>query len=117
MMARTIPKKFKDIAVRTESSRRFQSALIFLAMQADDIPQEAGFMKLGGFDHIDKKTEREFADLARQQKKERQKTWQKESGCNDRWSVKIAFSAFKRIFGECIVLDKMIQTLWMYVHI
>ena len=46
--------------------------------------KEAGFMQLGGFDQIDKKTEHKFADLTRQQKKERQKTWQKESGYNDR---------------------------------
>ena len=59
-------------------------------------------MQLGGFDHIDKKTEHEFADLTRQQKRERQKVWRKESGYNDRWSVEIAFSTFKRIFGECM---------------
>ena len=64
--------------------------------------KEAGFMQLGGFDHIDKKTEHEFADLTRQQKRERQKVWRKESGYNDRWSVEIAFSTFKRIFGECM---------------
>ena len=64
--------------------------------------KEAGSMQLGGFDHIDKKTEHEFADLTRQQKRERQKVWRKESGYNDRWSVEIAFSTFKRIFGECI---------------
>ena len=63
--------------------------------------KEAGFIQLGGFDHIDKKTEHEFADLTRLQKRERQKMWQKESGYNDRWSVEIAFSTFKRMFGEC----------------
>ena len=30
--------------------------------------KEAGFRQLGGFDHIDKKTEHGFADLTREQK-------------------------------------------------
>ena len=64
--------------------------------------KEAGFMQFGGFDHIDKKTEHEFADLTCQQKRELQKMWRKESGYNDRWSVEIAFSTFKRMFGECM---------------
>ena len=68
--------------------------------------KEVGFMQLGSFDHIDKKTEHEFADLTRQQKKERQKTWRKESGYDDRWSVEIAFSTFKRIFGKCTSAQK-----------
>ena len=41
--------------------------------------KEVGLMQLGGFNHIDKKTEHEFTDLTRQQKKEHQKTWHKES--------------------------------------
>ena len=64
-------------------------------------PQGGRIYAVGGFDHIGKKTEHEFVDLTRQQKKERQKTWWKESEYNDIWSVKIAFSTFKRIFGEC----------------
>ena len=38
LMARTIPERFEDIAVRTKSARRFQSALIFLVMQMDAHP-------------------------------------------------------------------------------
>ncbi len=68
--------------------------------------KEAGFRQLGGFDHIDKKAEHALADLSREQKREFQKAWRKESGYNDRWSVEIAFSTFKRVFGECISARK-----------
>ena len=57
--------------------------------------KEAGFRQLGGFaakNHIDKKTEHGFADLTREQKRELQKAWRKESGYNDRWAVEIACS-------------------------
>ena len=36
-----------------------------------------------------------------------QKAWRKESGYNDRWSVEIAFSTFKRVLGECISARKL----------
>ena len=49
------------------------------------VPRKAaGFMQLGGFDHIDKKTEHEFADLTRLQKRKCQKMRRKESGYNGR---------------------------------
>ena len=61
--------------------------------------KEAGFRQLGGFDHIDKKTEHGFADLTREQKRELQKAWRKESGYND-WAVEIAFSHSNGSSGE-----------------
>ena len=84
----------------------------------------AGSRQLGGFDHIDKKTEHEFADLTREQKRELQKAWQKESGYNDRWAVEIAFSTFKRVLGECMnarkresVKTEIYGKVWLYNHL
>ena len=51
---------------------------------------------------MDKMTISKFAGLTREQKRELQKAWRRESGYNDRWSVEIAFSTFKRVLGECI---------------
>ena len=86
--------------------------------------KEAGFRQLGGFDHIDKKTEHGFADLTREQKRELQKAWRKESGYNDRWAVEIAFSTFKRVLGECVnarkwenVKTEIYGKVWLYNHL
>ena len=62
----------------------------------------AGFRQLGGMDCMDKMTTSKFAGLTREQKRELQKAWRRESGYNERWSVEIAFSTFKRVLGECI---------------
>ena len=69
--------------------------------------KEAGFRQLGGMDCMDKMTTSKFAGLTREQKRELQKAWRRESGYNDRWSVEIAFSTFKRVLGECISARKM----------
>ena len=55
---------------------------------------------------MDKDAEHKFADLARGQKRERQREWQKESGYNGRWSVETAFSTFKCVLGECVNAQK-----------
>ena len=68
--------------------------------------KEAGFRQLGGMDCMDKMAERKFAGLTREQKREFQKAWRRESGYNERWSVEIAFSTFKRVLGECISARK-----------
>ena len=68
--------------------------------------KKKGFRQLAGVEHIDKDAEHMFADLTRDQKREHQKEWQKESGYNDRWSVETAFSTFKRILGECVYARK-----------
>ncbi len=68
--------------------------------------KEAGFKQLGGMGCMDKMAEVKFAGLTREQKREFQKAWRKESGYNDRWSVEIAFSTFKRVLGECISARK-----------
>ena len=68
--------------------------------------KEAGFRQLGDLDCMDKTAERKFAGLTREQKREFQKAWRRESGYNDRWSVEIVFSTFKRVLGECISARK-----------
>ena len=68
--------------------------------------KEAGFRQLGGMDCMDKMTTSKFAGLTREQKREFQKAWRRESGYNERWSVEIAFSTFKRVLGECISARK-----------
>ena len=68
--------------------------------------KEAGFRQLGGMDCMDKMAEVKFAGLTREQKREFQKAWRRESGYNERWSVEIAFSTFKRVLGECISARK-----------
>ena len=55
---------------------------------------------------MDKMTEHKFAGLTHEQKRELQKAWRRESGCNERWSVEIAFSTFKLVLGECISARK-----------
>ena len=64
--------------------------------------KKEGFRQLAGVEHIDKDAEHMFADLTRDQKRERQKEWRKKLGYNDRWSVETAFSTFKRVLGECV---------------
>ena len=59
---------------------------------------------------MDKDAERMFADLARRQKRERQREWREESGYNDRWSVETAFSTFKCVLGECANAQKWRNT-------
>ena len=68
--------------------------------------KEAGFRQLGGLDHMDHMAAYKFAGLTREQKRELQKAWRRESGYNERWSVEIAFSTFKRVLGECISARK-----------
>ena len=43
-----------------------------------------------------------FNQLTEEQKKENQKQWKIDVSYGKRWSVEIAFSTFKRIFGENI---------------
>ena len=45
--------------------------------------KEAGFRQLGDLDCMDKTAERKFAGLTREQKREFQKAWRRESGYND----------------------------------
>ena len=68
--------------------------------------KEAGFRQLGGMDCMDHVAAYKFAGLTREQKMEFQKAWRRESGYNERWSVEIAFSTFKRVLGECISARK-----------
>ena len=68
--------------------------------------KEAGFRQLGGMDCMDHMAAYKFAGLTREQKMEFQKAWRRESGYNERWSVEIAFSTFKRVLGECISARK-----------
>ncbi len=68
--------------------------------------KEAGFRQLGGLDHMAHMAAYKFAGLTREQKREFQKAWRRESGYNERWSVEIAFSTFKRVLGECISARK-----------
>ena len=68
--------------------------------------KEAGFRQLGGLDCMDHVAAYKFAGLTREQKREFQKAWRRESGYNERWSVEIAFSTFKRVLGECISARK-----------
>ena len=64
--------------------------------------KEEGFRQMADAEHIDNDAEHMLADLTRDQKREHQKEWRKESGYNDRWSVETAFSTFKRVLGECV---------------
>ena len=87
-----------DGAYDTKNIRSYFNPLIPVRIEMH-ASKEAGFRQLGGFDHI---PEHGFADLTREQKRELQKAWRKESGYNDRWAVEIAFSTFKRVLGECM---------------
>lgn len=40
--------------------------------------------------------------LTEEQRRENQKKWKRRAGYGRRWVVEIVFSAFKRIFGECV---------------
>ena len=103
LTVRTIPERLEDTAAENGIRPQIPVRINFSGNSGGCVSRkEAGFMQFEGFDHIDKKTEHEFADLTCQQKRELQKMWRKESGYNDRWSVEIAFSTFKRMFGECM---------------
>ena len=65
------------------------------------IRKEQGLMQLGNCKLDDKNMEM-FNQLIEEQKKDNQKQWKKDIGYGRRWSVEIAFSTFKRIFGENI---------------
>ena len=97
-----MPERFKDVAARVESARRFQSALIFLAMQAGACFTRQDSRSLAVLIMQIKRQDKSLQTLQPAKKKERQKMWQKESGYSNEWSVKITFSTFKRMFGECM---------------
>ncbi len=75
--------------------------------------KEQGFIQLGNC-KINHKNERIFNLLTEEQKSENQKQWKIDVGYGRRWSVEIAFSTFKRIFGENIsarVWDNVVKEI------
>ncbi len=63
--------------------------------------KKQGFLQLGNC-KINCKNEWAFNRLTEEQKLENQKQWKINVGYGRRWSVEIAFSTFKRLFGENI---------------
>ena len=63
--------------------------------------KEQGLMQLGNCKMNPKNVET-FSQLTEKQKSENQKKWKTNISYGKRWSVEIAFSTFKRIFGENI---------------
>lgn len=75
--------------------------------------KEQGFLQIGNC-KINHKNVKMFNSLTEEKKVENQKQWKIDVGYGRRWSVEIAFSTFKRIFGENVsarVWDNVVKEI------